>query len=366
MKLGIRKPSPKKSFKARTTGKMKRAVKKAVIPGYGKKGAGWIKNPKKAAYNKVYSKTTAGLGDLATPTKPKKKRGNSAKTASTDGVSYSWPLSSILKAVGLGFGILLLIGFIGSIFTPDPEAITISIPDYQEEYDINTDIPIEISVEPENSGTSSLKYETDSDFIEFSKEGIHTKGKEGTYKIFVSSGDIESNTLSITVVDMAARIEAERIAEEERLAEEKRVEEQRLAEEKQLAEEKAAQEAEEKRLAEEHKKAEEQAAQEAALAAEEDRIAQEAMAAQSAENGSSRDTGNSQSSSGDASNFNTYDNPAQQQTTASYVLNTSSGKFHYPSCKSVKKIAPQNYATSNSSRDELIAQGYEPCGNCHP
>lgn len=26
----------------------------AVIPGYGKKGMGWIKNPKKAAYNKVY------------------------------------------------------------------------------------------------------------------------------------------------------------------------------------------------------------------------------------------------------------------------------------------------------------------------
>ena len=43
MKFGVRKPSIKKSFKARTTGKAKRAVKKAVIPGYGKKGMGWIK-----------------------------------------------------------------------------------------------------------------------------------------------------------------------------------------------------------------------------------------------------------------------------------------------------------------------------------
>ena len=51
MKFGMRKPSIKKSLKARTTGKAKRAVKKAVIPGYGKKGSGWIKNPKKAAYN---------------------------------------------------------------------------------------------------------------------------------------------------------------------------------------------------------------------------------------------------------------------------------------------------------------------------
>lgn len=62
MKFGMRKPSLKRSISARTTGKAKRAVKKAVVPGYGKKGSGWLKNPKKAAYNKVYRKTTFGLG----------------------------------------------------------------------------------------------------------------------------------------------------------------------------------------------------------------------------------------------------------------------------------------------------------------
>ena len=64
MKIGMRKPSLKRSIKARTTGKAKRAVKKALIPGYGKKGTGWIKDPKKAAYNKVYNKTSFGLKDL--------------------------------------------------------------------------------------------------------------------------------------------------------------------------------------------------------------------------------------------------------------------------------------------------------------
>lgn len=64
MKFGMRKPSLKKSVKARTTGKAKRAIKRAVIPGYGKKGMGWIKNPKKAAYNKVYNKTTFSIFDL--------------------------------------------------------------------------------------------------------------------------------------------------------------------------------------------------------------------------------------------------------------------------------------------------------------
>jgi hypothetical protein len=64
MKFGMRKPSVKRSIKARTTGRAKRAVKKAVIPGYGKRGMGWVKKPKKAAYNKVYKKTSFSLFDL--------------------------------------------------------------------------------------------------------------------------------------------------------------------------------------------------------------------------------------------------------------------------------------------------------------
>lgn len=58
MKVGVRTPSIKKSIKARTTGKYKRKLKRMVNPLYGKKGMGWIKNPKKAFKNKVYHKTT--------------------------------------------------------------------------------------------------------------------------------------------------------------------------------------------------------------------------------------------------------------------------------------------------------------------
>lgn len=64
MKFGIRKPSIKKSIKARTTGKAKRTLKKAIIPGYGKKGMGVIKNPKKTAYNSIYNKTTVGINQI--------------------------------------------------------------------------------------------------------------------------------------------------------------------------------------------------------------------------------------------------------------------------------------------------------------
>lgn len=64
MKVGMRTPSIKKSVSARTTGRIKREAKSAINPLYGKKGMGWVNDPKKAAYNKVYNKTTFGIGDV--------------------------------------------------------------------------------------------------------------------------------------------------------------------------------------------------------------------------------------------------------------------------------------------------------------
>ena len=64
MKIGFRTPSFKKSFRARTTGKLKRKVKRSVNPLYGKKGVGFVKNPSRSVKNKIYHKTTFGLGDI--------------------------------------------------------------------------------------------------------------------------------------------------------------------------------------------------------------------------------------------------------------------------------------------------------------
>lgn len=58
MKFGARKPNFKKRFKARTTGKIKRKIKKSINPLYGKKGMGFIKKPKRSIKNKIYHKTT--------------------------------------------------------------------------------------------------------------------------------------------------------------------------------------------------------------------------------------------------------------------------------------------------------------------
>lgn len=49
-----------------------------------------------------------------------------------------------------------------------------------------------------------------------------------------------------------------------------------------------------------------------------------------------------------------------------YIINTNTGKFHYPDCPSVAKMKDANKEEYTGSRDDLISQGYEPCKNCNP
>ena len=64
MKYGMRTPNINKRISARTTGKITRAMNKAVNPLYGKKGMGFINDPSKAVYNKVYNKTTTSIDNI--------------------------------------------------------------------------------------------------------------------------------------------------------------------------------------------------------------------------------------------------------------------------------------------------------------
>ena len=60
------------------------------------------------------------------------------------------------------------------------------------------------------------------------------------------------------------------------------------------------------------------------------------------------------------------DPPADTPQGTDYILNTNSHKFHYPHCHSAAKISQKNKAYYTGTREELIAQGYSPCGNCDP
>ncbi|MCI7238010.1 MAG: hypothetical protein SOU08_04325 [Anaerococcus sp.] len=89
MKFGIRKPSLKRKIKAKTTGKMKRSLNKAIKPGYGKKGMGILKNPEKAAYNKVYHKTTTSIRDIFNTSTTKKVSSSSKEEIVESQPSYT-------------------------------------------------------------------------------------------------------------------------------------------------------------------------------------------------------------------------------------------------------------------------------------
>lgn len=64
MKFGLRTPSIKKMVKSRTTGRVKRAMKKSINPIYSKKGIGFVTEPKKAVYNRIYKKTSFSIFDF--------------------------------------------------------------------------------------------------------------------------------------------------------------------------------------------------------------------------------------------------------------------------------------------------------------
>ena len=49
-----------------------------------------------------------------------------------------------------------------------------------------------------------------------------------------------------------------------------------------------------------------------------------------------------------------------------YVLNTNTKKFHYPSCSSVGQMKEKNKEVFTGSRDDVIARGYVPCKKCNP
>jgi hypothetical protein len=61
MRVGFRKPSLRKSWAARTS--LKRVIRHRM--GFkAPRGFGWLTNPKRAAYNRIYSRTTISVWRL--------------------------------------------------------------------------------------------------------------------------------------------------------------------------------------------------------------------------------------------------------------------------------------------------------------
>lgn len=251
----------------------------------------------------------------------------------------NWPI--VPKAiVSAFFAFFIVIGFMTS---SHPESITLSISEPLEDYDINSEIPFVLSVTPEDASTSSLEYIVSDESITVTENTIATGDKEGTFEIYAKAGTVESNTITINVIDIAAREAAK--AEEERLQKEAEAQAAAEAEAQRLAEEQAAKEAEEKRLAEEA----------TAKEAEEKRLAEEKAAQEAAEKAVTP------SSDGQNQTVPTQETavaPAASANSTMVWIDDTAKRYH-------KKNGCGMDNAYQVTLEEAIARGKTPCKSCY-
>lgn len=58
--------------------------------------------------------------------------------------------------------------------------------------------------------------------------------------------------------------------------------------------------------------------------------------------------------------------PVVSQDQQTFICNTNTKKFHYPSCSSVRDMKEKNKWEVTASASEIIGMGYDPCKRCNP
>ena len=58
--------------------------------------------------------------------------------------------------------------------------------------------------------------------------------------------------------------------------------------------------------------------------------------------------------------------PTTEDHSVDYIINKNSGLFHEPDCGAVENMNPKNKQEYSGTKEELIEQGYTPCGWCKP
>lgn len=60
------------------------------------------------------------------------------------------------------------------------------------------------------------------------------------------------------------------------------------------------------------------------------------------------------------------EDPSTLPDAQDYVLNTSNGKFHLPTCRYAESMSDKNREEITAPRSWMMAHGYDPCGVCNP
>ena len=58
--------------------------------------------------------------------------------------------------------------------------------------------------------------------------------------------------------------------------------------------------------------------------------------------------------------------PVEASVKRQYVGNSRSKIFHLPTCADVGNMNEENKVSMYTTRQDMISQGYHPCGHCHP
>lgn len=49
-----------------------------------------------------------------------------------------------------------------------------------------------------------------------------------------------------------------------------------------------------------------------------------------------------------------------------FILNTNTHRIHYPDCRAIRDMNPENMKEVHGTVEQFRAEGYTPCGICHP
>lgn len=189
MKIGVRKPSIKKSVKARTTGKIERSIKKSINPIYGNKGIGFPKNPVKSINNSIYHKSTIGVSDILNSNlnSSSNNRNNNATDNSNSFTNTQNNKSSISKNNKLKILLVVLI-FLLFLFA---RAIFIEL---NKSSNNNTENHQNIQTNSENAVTENIK-ETDTQIQTNSNENENSFNEQPVENTIVEEVPIVTPTI---------------------------------------------------------------------------------------------------------------------------------------------------------------------------
>lgn len=147
------------------------------------------------------------------------------------GLFLMWK-SNWKKAPKIIVSALYGVALIAYIASPKLESVTLSA-DTGQIYDINTEIPIEVSTKPEDYSLSESSFNISGGQIS-EKDGlfVFSASKEGKYTVSVESDNVDSNKLTFSIEDKAAiaKAKAEAEAQAQKEVEEKARAEQEAAE----------------------------------------------------------------------------------------------------------------------------------------